>query len=58
MLKNNLDSLLNIIENEKNDIIINEDNIIIQITSSNNQKNNEYNNISTINLGECEIKLN
>ena len=58
ILMNNIDSILNIIEKEKNDLIIKEDNIIIQITSSNNQKNNEYNNVSTINLGECEIRLN
>ena len=53
-----MDSILYIIEKENNDWIIKEDNIIIQITSSNKQKNNEYNNISTINFGECEIKLN
>ena len=36
------------------DIFINQDNIIYQITSSFNQINNEYKNVSSINLGEYE----
>jgi hypothetical protein len=50
-----LNELLNNVTNEyKEDIIINEKNILYQITSSYNQKNKEYKNISTIDLGECE----
>ena len=47
----------NLIYKEKKDIIIKENNTIIEITTSNNQKNNEYENLSTIDLGECETIL-
>ena len=47
------DILENVIEKQGIDLLKNDGNIIYQITSSDNQKNNEYN-ISTINLGECE----
>ena len=44
-----LDDLLsNVINGDKKDIIIKEKNILYQITSSDNQNNNEYENISTI----------
>ena len=49
--------LSNLMYEEKKDIIIKENNTIIEITTSNNQKNNEYENISTIDLGECENTL-
>ena len=49
--------LLNLIYKDKKDIIIKENNTILEITTSNNQKNNEYENISTIDLGECENTL-
>ena len=56
--KGNLDNLIsNIIKKERNDITIDYKNIKIQLTSSDNQKNNQNNNISTINLGICEQKL-
>ena len=42
---------------EGNDIIINADKVSYTITTSSNQKNNKDNNISTIDLGECENKL-
>ena len=45
--------LINSIENNS-DIIVKNDNIIFQITSVYNQKNNEYNNISSVNFGKCE----
>ena len=45
-----------IIKNHK-DLIAHEYDIIYQITSSENQNNNDYINISTIKLGECESKL-
>ena len=56
--KGNLDKfILNIIEKENKDIIIEDNNIIYQLTSTFNQNNNNTNNISTINLGICETKL-
>ena len=57
--KGNLNDFINIIEKENKDIIIidNDKNIIYQLTSSYNQRNNIYNNISSINLGVCETKL-
>ena len=56
--KGNLDNFIsNIIKKERNDITIDYKNIKIQLTSSDNQKNNQNNNISTINLGICEQKL-
>ena len=39
---------------QHDDFILREENVLYQITSSSNQINNKYNNISTINLGECE----
>ena len=48
------DLLSNVINGDKKDIIISEKNILYQITSSDNQNNKEYENISTIELGECE----
>ena len=50
-------SILNYIEKENKDLIIKDNNIIYQITSSYNQIFNEYDNTSSINLGECETKL-
>ena len=49
--------IYNIIEKQKEDILIKNDNILFQITSTFNQKNNEYYNISSLNLGECKEKL-
>ena len=48
------DILNNITNKNKEDIILYENNIIYEITSSYNQNNKEYKNISTIDLGECE----
>ena len=42
---------------KKKDLFKNEDNIIYQITTSENQNNNKYTNISTIFLGKCETEL-
>ena len=53
-----LDELItNTVIGEKKDLLLQEKNIIYQITSSYNQKNNNYTNISSINLKECEIKI-
>ena len=51
--------LSNVINGEKKDIIIPNDNIVYQITSTENQKNqkNKNNNASTIDLGKCEKTL-
>ena len=48
------DLLSNLIDGNKEDIIVKENKTIYQITSSYNQNNKEYNNISSIKLGECE----
>ena len=53
-----LDSLIfNQILKEKKDLIGVHINKIYEMTSSYNHKNNDYNNISVINFGECEKKL-
>ena len=53
-----LDSLLeNIFIGEKNDILVENQNRIYQLTSSDNQNNKKYYNVSTIKLGECEKEL-
>ena len=50
------DSLISNIINEKKDLIIKEEteNVIYQITSTENQKNNKNNNLSSLYLGNCE----
>ena len=48
------DLISNVVINEKQDLLIKEENTLFQITSSENQNNNKYINISTIILGECE----
>ena len=53
-----LDTILeSIFTGDKNDILVEEQNIIYQLTSSDNQNNKKYYNISTIKLGECEKEL-
>jgi hypothetical protein len=55
-----MNSLLsNVIDGEKKDVVIQNGNILYQITSTENQKNqkNKNINISTIDLGECENTL-
>ena len=49
-----MDSLINEILNEKEDIIIKNKDTIYQITSSFNQKNKKYQNISLLKLEGCE----
>ena len=48
------DLLLNAIIEEKEDLIIETNNTLYQITSSYNQNNKIYSNISSVNLGKCE----
>ena len=55
IISGNLNILLSkIISGESNDYILKEDDVIFQITTTDNQKNIEYDNVSTINLGQCE----
>ena len=46
-----------IVEGKKEDLLLSQDDITFQITTTENQNNNEYNNISTIHLGNCETIL-
>ena len=58
LMNGNLDTLLvNVTSGEKKDLIATDKNTIYQITTSENQKNNQYTNISTVNLGKCEDRL-
>ena len=50
----NDDGLIDDIINSKQDFVKSDENITYQITTSENQKNNTNNNISSINLGKCE----
>ena len=54
IINHNLDPLISNVIKEKEDVYIKEDNTLFQITTSENQKKNNYTNISTINLGDCE----
>ena len=54
-IKHNLDYLLsNVTEGNKEDIYIKNEDVLYQITTTDNQNKNIYNNISSIKLGECE----
>jgi len=58
IINNNLDIYLeNIVIKENKDLLFKENKIIYQLSSTYNQNNNEYNNISTIDLAECETRL-
>ena len=50
-------NLTNLVEGDKKDLVMKETDIIFQITSTENQKENEYKDISTIQLGQCETIL-
>ena len=54
IINHTLDTLISNIIEEKDDKYIKEGNILYQITTSENQNNNTYTNVSTIKLGECE----
>ena len=41
----------------KEDIIENEESLVFQMTTTDNQKNNTIKNLSTIDLGLCETRL-
>jgi hypothetical protein len=57
LLNGNLESLLVNVTELKKDLIVENNDIIFQITTTENQKNNNYSNISNIDLGECEDRL-
>ena len=46
--------LMKVIMEEKNDLIVKTNNVLYQITSSYNQNNKKYSDISSIELGDCE----
>ena len=55
IINHKLDYLLtNVTEGNKEDLYIKDQDILYQITTTDNQNNNIYNNISSIKLGECE----
>ena len=58
-LQNDLSNgnILSIINEEKQDLMIKEDHTVYVLTTSENEKNNKNDNVSTILLGECENKL-
>ena len=58
LINGTMDNLIkSVIEGEKEDLIIEDNEFMYQITSTENQNKNEYNQISSIKLGECENKL-
>ena len=58
LMNGTLNSLIeNITKGDKSDLVIKEKDISYQITTTENQNKNEYNNISLIQLGECETTL-
>ena len=56
LMNGKLDSLLINLTNGK-DLLIEDENAVYQITTTGNQNNAKYDNISKINLGECESRL-
>ena len=57
LINGNLDSLIENITKAKKDLIIKTNDTLYQITNTEHQKNNKYNNMSTLNLGNCEERL-
>ena len=56
IINGSLDSLINITK-ENEDLLYKTSDTLYQITTSQNQKNNSYKNISTLNLRDCEDRL-
>lgn len=56
-IENKKINLIELIEGDKEDLILKNSHTIYQITSTENQKENEYKDISTIQLGQCETIL-
>ena len=57
IMNKKIDDLLENITKTKEDLIVQEKDTIYQITTTENQNNNEYNNISTVKIGDCEDRL-
>ena len=57
IMNRKIDSLLDNITKTKEDLVVQEKDTIYQITTTENQNTNEYKNISTVNLGDCEDRL-
>ena len=57
IINHNLDTIIKNVIEEKEDKFIQEDNALYQITTSENQNENSYTNVSTIKLGDCEDTL-
>ena len=54
IINGNLNTVINKVVEEKEDVFIKNDNALFQLTTSDNQNNNTYSNVSTIKLGDCE----
>ena len=57
IINRNLDSLIKNITKENEDLLVRANDTLYQITTTNNQKNNNYKNISTLNIRDCEDRL-
>ena len=57
IINGKLNSLLTNVTNGNKDLIVKSNDTSFQITTTNHQKNNEYNNISTLDIGDCEDRL-
>ena len=57
IINRRIDVLIDNITKTKQDLLVKENDTIYQITTSDNQKNNDYKNISSLNLGDCEDRL-
>ena len=56
-MNHKIDDLLDNIAKTKQDLVVKEEDTIFQITTTENQNRNKYNNISTVNIGDCENRL-
>jgi hypothetical protein len=57
IIQGSLNSILKTITNKKSDLFLIEDHVKMQISSSYNQNNYIYENLSSLKLGECESIL-
>ena len=57
IMNRKIEGLLNNITQTKQDLVVKEEDTIYQITTTENQNNNQYNNMSTVKLGDCEDRL-
>ena len=57
IVNHKIDDLIDNITQTKKDLVVQEKDTIFQITTTENQNNNEYKNMSTVKLGDCEDRL-